>query len=393
MPWQDNSGKGGSGRGPVKGPWGQQPPRPPSGGDNGRGGGDPPDLDELLQASRQRLKRAFPRRGAGGGGGGRPPQIDRRMMIIGGGALIGLWLISGFYMVDTPERGVVTTFGKFDRVTIPGLQWRLPSPFQSHRTVLVTELRQMNVPSQDNRNEGLMLTGDKNIVEVGFTVQWRIKEDLTAPNGGLPPVAQFALTIAEPDVLVRSVAEASIREVVGANELDFLQTEGRNVVQDQTRALMQQSLDNQSSGIEIQSVNLRKIDPPTAEVNAAFLDVIAAGQDREQFINRAREYANKIEPEARGQAQQVLEDAAAYKAQVVAEARGQAARFDAILSEYRKAPDVTRQRMYLETVEKVLGPMDKIIIEDNAGRGVVPYLPLNELRRPAPAAPAQGSQQ
>jgi membrane protease subunit HflK len=389
MPWQDNSGKGGnggSGRGPVKGPWGQQPPRPPGGGgDNGRSGGEPPDLDELLQASRQRMKRVLSRRG--GGQGGRGPQIDGRLGFLIAAGVGALWLFSGFYQVDTAERGVVTTFGKFDRVTLPGLQWRLPGPFQSHRTEIVTKLREMNVPGESGGRGGLMLTGDKNIVDVAFTVQWRIKEDTTAPEGELPPVAQFALMIDKPENLVRAVAEASIREVVGRNKLDFLQTEGRNLVGDDTRALMQNSLDDQNTGIEIASVNLRPIDPPTPEVNAAFLDVIAAGQDREQLINEAKRYANKIEPEARGQAQQVLEDSQAYASQVVAEARGQAARFDSILNEYQKAPDVTRQRMYLETVEKVIGPMDKIIIEDSASRGVVPYLPLNELRRaPAPEA-------
>jgi membrane protease subunit HflK len=394
MPWQDNSGKGGSGggtgggsgRGPVRGPWGQQPPKQPGGGDNGRGGGEPPNLDELLQASSQRFKRAMQRRGGGRGGRG-GPGFDRRIGFLIAAGVGALWLMSGFYQVDTAERGVVTSFGKFDRVTLPGLQWRLPSPFQSHRTEVVTKLREMNVPGETGGRGGLMLTGDKNIVDVAFTVQWRIKEDISAPPGMLPPVAQFALMIDKPENLVRAVAEASIREVVGRNELDFLQTEGRNIVQDETRALMQKTLDDQATGIEIASVNLRRIDPPTSEVNAAFLDVIAAGQDREQLINEAKRYANKIEPEARGQAQQVLEDSRAYSSKVVAEARGQAARFDSILNEYQKAPDVTRQRMYLETVEKVIGPMDKIIIEETAGRGVVPYLPLNELRRP----PAEGA--
>jgi len=212
-------------------------------------------------------------------------------------------------------------------------------------------------------------------------VQWRIKADTTAPEGDLPPVAQFIFTIDDPANLVRTLAEAATREVVGRNELDFIQTDGRAVVMEETRELMQQALDEQKAGIEIVSVNLEKADPPTEEVNQAFLDVIAAAQDREQFINRAREYANRVVPEARGQAQKILEDARAYQAQVTADARGQASRFDAVLNEYQKAPEVTRQRMYLETTERVLGPMNKIIIDEGAGSGVVPYLPLNELTK------------
>jgi len=390
MPWQDNSGKGG-GRGPVRGPWGQ-PPRPP-GGDNGggpgKGGGrgEPPDLDELLKASKQRLKRAFPRTGQGGPiGGGRAPEINRRTIMLGGAGIGLLWLLSGFYQVGAQDRAVVLTFGKFEQVSAPGLHWRLPYPFQSVKTENVTGVREELVPaanSQRGQSSGLMLTGDKNIVDIGLKVQWRIKEEMTAPAGELPAVANFKLMIQDPENLVRTVAEASIREVVGRNELDFVQTDGRAVIMDETRALMQQTLDAQKTGILIESVNLEKADPPTEEVNQAFLDVIAAAQDREQFINRAREYANKVLPEARGAAQQILEEARAYQAQVTADARGQASRFDAIYAEYAKAPEVTRQRMYLETTERVLGPMNKVIIDDKASKGVVPYLPLTDLNKRA----------
>lgn len=386
MPWQDNSGKGG-GRGPVRGPWGQ-PPRPPGGGNdggNGRGpgrGGEPPDLDELLKASKQRLKRAFPR-----GPGGGAPQINRQTALLAAAGVGVLWALSGFYQVAASELAVVTTFGKYERVTGPGLHWHVPTPFQGARKVVVTEFRETLIPqSAAQRSEsssGLMLTGDKNIVEVAIKVQWRIKPDATAAGGALPPVAQFLFLIDEPEILVRALAEAAIREVVGRNELDFVQTDGRAVVMDETRDLMQAALDEQSTGIEIVSVNLEKADPPTEEVNQAFLDVIAAAQDREQFINRAREFSNRIVPEARGQAQKILEEARGYQAQVTADARGQASRFDAILTEYQKAPEVTRQRMYLETTERVLGPMNKIIIDQDAGSGVVPYLPLNELNKKA----------
>jgi membrane protease subunit HflK len=385
MPWQDNSGKGGgSGKGPVRGPWGQ-PPRQPGGGNeghgpgrnnNGRGPGrnEPPDLDELLKASRQGLKKVmFPR------DGGRGPTLNRQTAMAGAGVIAGLWLLSGFFQVAANERGIITTFGAFDRVVAPGLHWRM--------TENVTGVRELLVPStgaQRGDQGGLILTGDKNIVDVVIKVQWQIKPETVAEGPGeLPPVVQFKMTIDDPEMLVSTVAEASIREVVGRNELDFVQTDGRAVVMDETRNLMQAALDAQNTGIAVISVGLEKADPPTEEVNQAFLDVIAASQDREQYINRAREYANKVVPEARGGAQKILEDAKAYQAQVTADARGQASRFDAILTEYQKAPEVTRQRMYLETTERVLGPMNKIIIEDSASKGVVPYLPLNEFQKKA----------
>lgn len=396
MPWQDNSGKGGSGgpgRGPTRGPWGQ-PPKPPSGGGGGGGQGpkgpgkgpgkgEPPDLDEILNASRQRLKRAFPR----DGGGPRMPQLNRQtalLMVAGAGVL---WGLSGFFQVEGSERGIITTFGQFDRVVGPGLHWHAPYPFQAAVTEKVTEIRETLVPvggAQRGDAGGLMLTGDKNIIDVVIKVQWQISAEETAPAGKLPPVARYKLLIANPEKLVLTIAEASIREIVGRNELDFIQTEGRGVVMDQTRDLMQQALDAQETGILINSVGLEKAEPPTDEVNQAFLDVIAADQDRLQYINVAREYANKVLPEARGAAQQILEEARAYQAQVTADARGQASRFDSIYTEYAKAPEVTRQRMYLETAERVLGPMNKIIMDQDGGQGVVPYLPLNELNKKAP---------
>ena len=257
MPWQDNSGKGG-GRGPVRGPWGQQP-RPPGGGEggNGRGsgGGEPPDLEELLKASRQRLKRAFPR----GGGGGKAPEFNRKTILMAAAGVAFVWALSGFYQVNPAELGVVTTFGKFERVTSPGLHWHAPYPFQNARKETVTEFRESLVPitsQRGDRSAGLMLTGDKNIVDVGIKVQWRIKPDILSTDGSLPPVAQFMFTIDDPANLVSALAESAVREVVGRNELDFVQTEGRAVVMDDTKALVQQSLDEQGAGIEIVSVNL-----------------------------------------------------------------------------------------------------------------------------------------
>ena len=389
MPWQDNSGK----NGPNRGPWGQ-PPRGGNGDGNrgGRGGGgEPPDLEDLLQASRQRLRRAFPRgRGGRGGAGGGVP-INKGMLGLVGAGLLGLWIFSGVYQVEANELAVVTTFGKFETVNGPGLHWRIPQPFQNHIKKPVLELQPIQIPAADRRtaglSEGLMLTGDKNIVDVAFNVQWRIKSSAIAEEGqDMPGVAQFIFNIDGPEALVRMVGEAAMREVVGRNTLDFVQTEGRLQVQQETQALMQASLDEYLSGIQIEEVLLSEAEPPTEEVNEAFRDVQAAEQNQATVIQQARQYTNQKVPEARGQAQRILEEARAYSARVTAEARGQAQRFENIYDEYAKAPDVTRQRMYLETVEDVLGGMDKIIIDEEAGSGVVPYLPLNEVRR------AQGDQ-
>ncbi len=258
MPWQDNSGKGapgGSGRGPVRGPWGQ-PPKPPGGGGGsgggqgprgpGKGKGEPPDLDELLNASRQRLKRVFPRDGAP-----RAPKITRQTAVLMVAGVAILWGISGTFQVEANERGIITTFGQYDRVVGPGLHWHAPFPFQAAVAENVTRLRENLVPSaggQRGASGGLMLTGDKNIIDVVIKVQWEIKPDITAPAGELPPVAQYKLLIDNPEKLVVTVAEAAIREIVGRNELDFVQTDGRAVVVDETRALMQQTLDAQKHG-------------------------------------------------------------------------------------------------------------------------------------------------
>ncbi|WP_375207759.1 FtsH protease activity modulator HflK [Hyphococcus sp.] len=384
MPWQDNSGNRGGGRGP----WGQ-PPRGGNGGSNNNGGGrgEPPDLEDLLQASRQRLKRAFPQGGRGGGGqGGGGFQLNKSTGGLIAGGLVALWLISGFYQVDTKELAVVTTFGEYQRVTGPGLHWRFPSPIQNVRKEPVETQNEMSIPATTRRGgaipEGLMLTGDKNIVDVAFVVQWKIKSGRVADEGDdLPGVAQYIFNIDNPEDLVRTISEASMREVVGRNTLDYVQTEGRAEVAQESKELIQSALDAYEAGIEINRVNLTLAEPPTDEVNEAFRDVQAAEQNQATVIQQARQYTNQVVPEARGQAQRILEEAGAYAAERTADARGQAARFNEIYAEYAQAPEVTRQRMYLETVERVLGDMDKIIVEEGAGSGVVPYLPLDQVRR------------
>lgn len=381
MPWQDNNNSG------NRGPWGQ----PPRGGNDGnrnnggRGPGDPPDLEDLLEVSRQRLRRAFPK-GRGGGGGAGGPQLNKSVAALGGAVLIALWVFSGVYTVAANELAVVTTFGKYSEVTGPGLHWHIPSPIQSRRKEEALAVKTMQLPAADRRagvlSPGLMLTGNKNIVDVAFTVQWKIKSSTIAEEGQeMPGVAQFIFNIDGPEELIRTIGEASMREVVGRNTLDFVQTEGRLEVQRETQVLMQTALDEYESGIQIEQVLLSGAEPPTDAVNEAFRDVQAAEQNQATVIQEARRYTNEKVPEARGQAQRILEEAGAYAARVTAEARGDANRFEQIYAEYAKAPEVTRQRMYLETVESVLGPMNKVIIDEDGGQGVVPYLPLNELNK------------
>ena len=386
MPWQDNSGN--------RGPWGQ-PPRGDNNGsgknnggrnNGGRGPGEPPDLEDLLEASRRRLRRAFPR-GRGGDGGGRggvpfSPRLFGLIAIV----IFGLWLASGIYQVNPGERAVVTTFGKFSRIEAQGLKWRIPYPVQRAEIISVDEERITEVGfrgaaqrSQEALSESLMLTGDKNIVDVTFSVNWNV-DTTPQPEDELPGPAKFSFNVERPENVVRAVAEASMREVVGGNTLEPLITSGRDLVQEQTRALMQEALDSYDSGIRIIRVNYRRADAPP-QVREAFLDVFNAGSEAERKVNEAQRYYNEKIPRARGEAQKILEDAAAYAARVTADARGQANRFNQIYDEYRQAPTVTRQRMYLETVESVLADMNKIVIEDDAGSGVVPYLPLNELNR------------
>ncbi|NHK27849.1 FtsH protease activity modulator HflK [Parvularcula flava] len=388
MPWTDKpgggSGQGGNGSGGGRGPWGQ-PPNGGNGNNNGsgnRGGGNnnqSPDLEELLRSGRERFKRSMGGRGgrggSGGGGGVKLPGkgIITVVLIL----LVGLWAASGVYTVGPGERGVVTTFGKYTTMTGPGLQFHVPWPVQNVDVVLVTNERVTQIgTSRGNQNESTMLTSDLNIVDVSIEVNWRIKVG-PVEDGELPGPAKFVFNNEDPENMVRAVAESALREVVGGNELDPIISNGRAIVPQNTLDVMQRTLDAYNSGIEIIRITFQRSDPPT-EVIQAFRDVIDARSDAETTINNAQRTANEIVPLARGQADRVILDAEAYEAQVVAEARGQAARFVDIYEEYAKAPNVTRQRMYLETMERVLGDMDKIVVDQDAG-GTVPFLNLNEL--------------
>ncbi|MGL4322965.1 MAG: FtsH protease activity modulator HflK [Beijerinckiaceae bacterium] len=396
MPWSNQSG-GGGGQGGGNNPWGQPPKdqgpkgngpkdRGPWGqGPQGGGGGNrPPDLEDMLRRGQDRLKDLIP--GASGGPMGFKGALLLGLLLVGG------WLLTGFYTVKNNEVGINMVFGKYTGTVQPGLNYNWPSPIGQVLKPRVTEVNTMEIgvraavdPRRATRatvDEGLMLTGDENIVDIDFNVQWQINP--AAPQ-------DYVFNLRSPEATVKAVAESAMREVIGKRNIQQILTTDRQAIEVEVKTHMQEILDGYKSGIVIRIVQLLKADPPN-EVIEAFRDVQAARQDQDRAKNEAETYASKIVPEARGDATRVVQEAEAYKSQTVAEARGAAARFESIFTEYKKAPEVTRERMFLETMERVFGKMDKIIIDQKGGSGVVPYLPLNELQRnSAPRNPAPGA--
>ncbi|MBC8050494.1 MAG: FtsH protease activity modulator HflK [Chitinophagales bacterium] len=372
MPWSSQNGGGGwKGGGGGGGPWGQGP--------GGGAGGPSPDLEELLKRSQDRLKQAMP----GGGLSG----LLIAVLLFGGLLAVAIY---GFTVRVQPEQiGVVLRFGKFDRTLNPGLNFRWPHPVETVYTPNVTFYNRTEIgfstaqisnysgpttSGSDVPKESLMLTGDENIVDVDFIVLWRIKD-----------AAAFLFNIQDAPSTVKAVAESAMREVTGAQDITPILTKSRKETEDAVLALMQKTLDSYGAGVEIQQVNLQKVDPPSQVIDA-FRDVQAARADQERLQNEAQGYANKVIPEARGESQKIIQAAQGYREQAVAEATGRTQRFLKVYEEYAKAPEVTRQRIFLETMERVFGNMDKIIIDEKGAGGVVPYLPLNEVAKPRPDA-------
>jgi modulator of FtsH protease HflK len=371
MPWK-NQGGGPWGSGP-KGPWGSGP-QPV--------GPRPPDLEDLLRRGQDRLQQLLP--------GGYFSGLGIAMILIGA---VAIWGLSGFFRVQSEELGVVLRFGKHVRTVQPGLNYHLPYPIE---TVLLPKALRVSTLSigmtliddparrgsgrRDIPEESLMLTGDENIVDVEFTVLWRIK-----PAG----VADYLFNIQNPEGTVKAVAESAMREVVGRSKIELILAPARTSTEVSVLELMQRTLDNYGSGVLVQQVQMQQVNPPAEVVDSA-LDVVTARTDSERLQNEAQTYANRVVPDAKGRAAQILQIAEGYKQQAVAEAKGQSARFLKVYDEYKKAPDVTRERIYLETMERILGGSEKLIYDGGsaAGQGVVPYLPLGELtpRRPAQSA-------
>ena len=348
-------------------PWGT----PPGGGGNGgfRRGPTPPDIEEIVKNLQKKINKFFP----GGAKGGKP-------IILGLVILLIIWTLSGLYRVLPDEQGVVLRFGKFVNTTQPGLNYHLPFPIESVLTPKVTKVNRMDIGFRSERDTGftssavadvpeesLMLTGDENIVNIDFSVFWVIK------NAG-----NFLFKIQDPQGTVKAAAETAMREVIARSKIQPILTEGRSKIEIDTQEIIQNILDEYNSGIQITQVQTQKADPPDQVIDA-FRDVQAARADMERSKNEAEAYANDVIPRARGEAAKILQAAEAYKKEVVAKAEGEASRFLAIYREYAKAKQVTQERMYLETMEKVLADINKIIIDKNSGSGVVPYLPLKEL--------------
>ena len=352
-------------------PWGTPP-----GGGNGNGSGRgpiPPDIDKIIREIQNKIKNFLP----GGSASGSKP-IGLILLI-----LVFVWIASGLYRVLPDEQGVVIRFGKFIKTTQPGLNYHIPFPVEAVETPKVTKVNRIDIGFRSERDSGfssgggvadvpqesLMLTGDENIVNIDFSVFWLIKD-----------AGKFLFKIQDPEGTVKAAAETAMREVIAKSKIQPILTEGRSVIEIETQEIIQSILDDYESGIQITQVQSQKVDPPDQVINA-FRDVQAARADMERSKNEAEAYANDVIPRARGEAAKILQAAEAYKKQVVAKAEGEASRFISIYNEYAKAKEVTQERMYLETMEKVLAGIEKVIIEKNVGSGVVPYLPLPELNK------------
>ena len=355
----DFKGRGGS-------PWGTPP-----GGGNGSGRGPvPPNIDEVIRNIQEKIKKFLP---SGSTGGNKPLLFGLIIIAI-------IWALSGLYRVLPDEQGIVLRFGKFVSTTQPGLNYHFPYPIETVLTPKVTKVNRIDIGFRsgsdtgfssagvaDVPEESLMLTGDENIVNIDFSVFWVIKD-----------AGKFLFKIQDPAATVKAAAETAMREVIAKSKLQSILTEGRSKIEIETQEIAQSLLDEYESGIQITQVQTQKADPPDQVIDA-FRDVQAARADMERAKNEAQAYQNDVIPRARGEAAKILQEAEAYKKQVVAAAEGEASRFLAIYTEYAKAKVVTKKRMYLETMEKVLADVDKVIIDKNAGSGVIPYLPLPAL--------------
>ena len=363
------------------------------GGDSGgprRPNQGPPDLEELWRDFNRKLSGMFGKKGGGGNNGGgdgpRMPQIDFNPRFLGSGLgllaglIVAVWLASGFYIVDQSQRGVVLRFGSFNETTEAGLRWRFPYPVESHELVNLSGVRTVEIGyrgSERNKvlKEALMLTDDENIVNIQFAVQYILKD----------PV-EYLFNNRHPDDAVMGAAEAAVREIVGKSKMDYVLYEGREQIAAQASKLMQDILDRYKSGILISKVTMQNAQPPE-QVQSAFDDAVKAGQDRERQKNEGQAYANDVIPRAKGTAARLIEEANGYRQRLVATAEGDASRFKQLQTEYAKAPEVTRQRLYLETMQQVYSNTSKVLI-DTKGQGNLLYLPLDKLMQAAGAASA-----
>ena len=360
-PWGQGGGGGGSGSGSGGGggPWGQ-----------GGGGGQPPqDIDAIIRQGRDAWRRMMP-----GGGASSGRTLTLLVLVFG-----LIWAATGFYRVNPQQQGVVLRFGEWVRTSPPGLHYHLPFPIESVLTPEVTSDNRIEIgfrdvsgnssSRRDIADESQMITGDENIVDIDFVVFWRIAD-----------AGQYLFNLAEPDQTIKVTAEAVMREIIGRTAIQTALTEGRQDIQVQARQQLQDLLNEYGAGVRVRDVQLLAVDPP-ADVIDAFNEVQRARQDRDRLKNEAEAFSNDIVPRARGEAAKLVSEAEAYQAEVVNRASGDASRFDQIFQAYLKDKAVTKERIYIETVEEIFSNVDKIIIDSEAGSGVVPYLPLKELNK------------
>jgi membrane protease subunit HflK len=362
-------------------PESERPSQPPQGNRNPGPGGQPPDLDELWRDLNRKLSGLF-----GGKGGGRPPsggngsggfQPDMKNAGVGVGLIAGIavliWMGTGFFIVQEGQQAVITQFGKYKSTVGAGFNWRLPYPIQRHELVMVTQIRSVDVGRDSvikatGLRESAMLTEDENIVEIKFAVQYRLND-----------ARAYLFESKNPSEAVVQAAETAVREVVGKMRMDTALAEERDQIAPRVRALMQTILDRYKVGIEVVGINLQQggVRPPE-QVQAAFDDVLKAGQERERAKNEAQAYANNVIPSAVGAAARLNEQAQAYKSSIVAQADGDGQRFKAVLSEYQKAPQVTRDRMYLESMQQIYSNVTKVLVDSRQGSNLL-YLPLDKI--------------
>ncbi len=392
-PWGGGGGGDDDGKSGGRAPWGGDDRGNDRGNDRGgRGpGGQPtvPDIDEIVRKGQEQLKILIGGRGGRSGGrgpgGGGNGAFGRRGIVIAALALVGLWLVMSVYTVRPEEQSVELTFGECrgDCIGQPGLNFA-PWPIVTHEIVQVTRENTEEIGSGTVRgtSAGLMLTGDENIVDITFQVVWNVRDP-----------AEFLFNLSDPTATIQAVAESAMREVVSRSELSPILSRDRGIISQEVQDLIQQTLDEYTSGVHVVRVNFDKADPPQ-EVIDAFREVQAARQERSTLQNRADAYANQTLAAARGDAAQKIQEAEGYRAQVINAAEGEASRFTAVQQEYVKAPEVTRDRLYLETMETVLGDTQMFLLDTPNGEanGLVPYLPLNELRRAPPPPQAAESQ-
>ncbi len=351
----------------------------------GRGSGDydpndPSEIDRVWNNFNERLNRLFGKKKKGGFDGNDPErdidEANKRRGLRFGFILFLIvaflfWMGTGFFIVQEGETGVVMTFGKYSKMTSPGVNWRYPDPFQSHEVVNVSQVRTVEVGyrahlKNKQPKEALMLTNDENIVDIQFAVQYRLKN-----------AADWVFNNRDQEEMVRQVAESSIREIVGKNKMDFVLYEGRDQIAAETHALMQQIFDQYKAGVQITNVTMQGVQPPE-QVQAAFDDAVKAGQDRERQKNEGEAYANAVIPRAKGTAARLIQEAEGYRDQVIANAEGNAERFKMIVAEYQKAPGVTRDRMYIETMQEIFSNTSKLMMDVRGGNNLL-YLPFDKL--------------